>query len=142
MDGSGGTFGHAFAAGLAFGIVDVGQVVGHGDGLERTCLGALSASYASRRAVLARNCAFLLVVAGHKHAAVAASFVADLEDAARAGSRAGLAADTVFLINFREVRLWVDADCVILASAYAVAAAETAERTAVFSGEHGVGKGA
>ena len=142
VDGAGGALGHALAAGLALGEVDVGEVVGDGDGLEGAGFGALAAADTGGFAVFAGHGALLLVIAGHEHAAVVLALVADFEHAARACSGASLAAHAEVFVHLGQMGFRVDVDGIELAGIHAVAAAQACERAGALARIQRVGEGA
>lgn len=135
-----GAFGHALAAGLALGVVDIGEVVGHCDGLERTDLGALAAADTGGLTVLLGRSAFFLVITSHIYAAIVFAFISSFQHATRTSLHAGLATHALALIDFGKVGFGIDMDGVELAGCGAVTTAEAAERTGTFAGKHRVGE--
>ena len=141
-DGAGRTFIDTLAACFALVVVDVGEVVLHGDGLERTHLGALATTYTSGRAVFLCHSTLLLIVTGHIDTAVVLALVADFKHAARTSVGARLATHAEILDDLRKMRFGVEVNGVELAGGHTVAAAETSKRTSLLTGEQSVGEGA
>ena len=115
MDGACRTFASALAAGLAFGVVNVSEIVCHRDGFKWTNLCAFAAADAGSRTVFACNSAFFFVVAGNIYAAVVLAFVSCFEYATRTSLHAGLAANALVFFHFRKVGLRIDMDGIELA---------------------------
>ena len=93
---------NAFAARLALGRVDVGEVASHFDGLERAGLEALLAGNAANFATLHRNGAFVGVRAADIDTTVVLATRADFEQTARAGLDTGSASYALVRIHRRK----------------------------------------
>ena len=126
MDGVGGTLINAFLAEFALLEVDVGEVVGYGDGLVGTSLGTLAATDTCYLTFLHGHCAFLLVGASHVDTHAARALVAELYDGAGTSLHAGCTAHTLVLDDFGQAGLEIHFHCAVGAGLHAVAASETA----------------
>lgn len=133
VDSVGGTLKNAFAAGNALLIVDVGQVVGDGDGLHGTHLGAFATADTGVGTTLHGDGALLLVDAGDEDAAIHAAFVAQLNDAAWTRFGTGATGGALFLVDHRDA-IGAHMYGVKLACSHTVATAETPEGTSALAG--------
>lgn len=131
--GSGGAYGFALAAQAAFLIVDVGNVVGHGNGVERTFFGTLATADAGSRAGLAGDGSFVFVDAAYIHAARFRPFVAQLDDAFGTGFHTGTASGTQCFVDFGQTCLGIDAYGSESAGVFTIAIAQAAIGAARFT---------
>jgi len=134
------TFCHTFAAHLAFGVIDVGQIVFDRDGFERARLRALSAADARGFAVFHCNRTFFLIAARNVNAASFRPLVAYFDNASGTVLRTNAAADALLFVNSRQLGLRIDVDGVETASPLTVTATETSVGTVTFPDEKVVGK--
>lgn len=137
-DGPLRTFQFAFAARLALGRVDVGEVVLERDGFERTYLHAFSAPDACRRAGFPGKGSFVFVDALHVYTAVVLALRADFDDVPRTSLGTGSTRRTFRFIHLGNPCFGIYPDGVKLACAYAIAISQAAEETSRFSSACGV----
>jgi len=142
MDGASRASLFALAARLALLGVDVGEVATHLNSLERAGLEALLAAYAAHVAVLDDQGALVGVGASHIDTAVVLATGTNLDDATGTGLGAHAAAHALVGVNDGQTRDGVDVQCIEIASAGAVAQAETAFRAATFASVQGIGESA
>ena len=133
------TFVFALAAQLTLLVVDVGKVVGDGDGLERTYLLALAATDATNLAGLACHGTLVLVYAEHYHTATIAALVAELDDHARTCLHASTTGGTLVGIYLGEACLGVHVDGVKLTCLHAIATTQASIGTACLATTCGMG---
>ena len=93
--------GDALTAEAALGVVDVGEVVGYGDGLELTLLEAERAADTGIAAGLLGDPTFILVDAADEDTAALGSLLTQLDDVLRAGLDAGAAGYALVLEDDR-----------------------------------------
>ena len=132
---------NALAAQTALFKVNVGQIVFKRDGLKRTGLYALAATYAGHGARFPGYRPLILVNATHIDPAVHLVLVAEFNDKARAGLYAGTACSTFILINNRQTGVRVHADGIKLADLDTVTTPQTAVKTACGATVHQVCEG-
>ena len=124
------TFIFTLTAELALLIVDVSQVVGDGDSIERTYLLALATTDTTYLTSLASDGALILVYTKHYHAAAILALVAQLDDHARTSLHTCATSRTLLGINLGKTRCGVHADSIELTCSHTVATAQTAKGTA------------
>ena len=117
------TFVFTLAAELTLLVVDVSQVVGDGDGLERTHLLTLATTDTSYFTSLAGERTLVLVDTEHHHAATVASLIAELDDHAWTCLHTGTASGTLVGIHLGESCLGVHADSIKLTCFHTIATA-------------------
>ena len=124
------TFVFALTAELALLIVDVSQVVGDGDSIERTYLLALATTDTTYLTSLASDGALVLVYTKHYHAAAILALVAQLDDHARTSLHTSATSCTLLGVNLRKTRCGVHANSIELTCSHTVATTQTAEGAA------------
>ena len=67
MDGTRGALASAFATALALGEIDIGQIVLHSNGFERTSFRTLAATDTGSTAIFAGSSTFFFIDTGHEH---------------------------------------------------------------------------
>ena len=133
------TFVFALTAELALLIVDVGQVVGDGDSLERTYLLALAATDTTYLTSLASDGTLVLVYTKHYHATTILALVAQLDDHARTSLHTSATSRTLLGVNLGKTGSGVHADSIELTCSHTVATTQTAEGTACLATACGMG---
>ena len=97
----------ALATEAALGVVDIGEVVGDGDGLELTLLEAEATADAGIAAGLLRRAALILIDAADVDAAVLGPLLTQLDDGLRTSLDTGATGHALVLEDHRQARLLV-----------------------------------
>ncbi len=121
--------GDALTAEAALGVVDVGEVVGYGDGLELTLLEAERAADTGIAAGLLSDPTLVLIDAADEDTAALGTLLTQLDDVLRAGLDAGAAGYTLVLEDDRQARLGVHVHGVEVTRVDAVRQPQTAPAT-------------
>ena len=118
--------GDALTAEAALGVVDVGEVVGYGDGLELTLLEAERAADTGIAAGLLSDPTLVLVDAADEDATALGTLLTQLDDVLRASLDAGTTGYALVLEDDRQARLGVHVHSVEVTRVDAVRQAQTA----------------
>lgn len=129
VDSPCGTHGDAFAAQAAFIEVNVGDVVGDCDSLERTFFGAFAAAYARGIASFARHTAFVFVDAAYEYAAIFGAFLAKFNNATWARLDTSAACYTFCVVYYGQTGFGLHVNGIEFAGRHAIAATQTAVAT-------------
>ena len=129
MDRMGRTDGDALTTEAALGVVDVGEVVGDGDGFELTLLEAEGATNTRIATSLLSRSALVLIDAADEDASTLGAFLAELDDGLRASLDTGTAGHALILDDDGEAGLWVHVHGIEVTRVDAVSHAETAPAT-------------
>ena len=121
--------GDALTAETALGVVDVGEVVGYGDGLELTLLEAERAADTGIATGLLSDPTLILIDAADEDAAALGTLLTQLDDVLRAGLDAGTTGYALVLEDDRQARLGVHVHSIEVAGVDAVRQAQTAPAT-------------
>ena len=121
--------GDALTAEAALGVVDVGEVVGYGDGLKLTLLEAERAADTGIAAGLLSDPTLVLIDAADEDATALGPLLTQLDDVLRAGLDAGTAGYALILEDDRQARLGVHVHSVEVTRVDAVRQAQTAPAT-------------
>lgn len=126
MDGVRRADGDALTAEAALGVVDVGEVVGYGDGLELTLLEAERAADTGIATGLLSYPTLVLVDAADEDATALGTLLTQLDDVLRTSLDAGAARYTLVLEDDRQARLGVHVHSVEVTREDAVRQSQTA----------------
>ena len=133
------TFIFTLTAELALLIVDVSQVVGDGDSIERTYLLALATTDTTYLTSLASDGALILVYTKHYHAAAILALVAQLDDHARTSLHTCATSRTFLSVNLGKTCCGVHANSIELTCSHTVATTQTAEGAACLATARSMG---
>ena len=142
MDRMGRTDGDALTAEAALGVVDVGEIVGDGDGFELTLLEAEGATDTRIATSLLSDAALILVDTADEDTSAFGAFLSELDDGLRASLDTGTAGHTLILEDDGEAGLWVHVHGIEVTRVDAVSHAETAPATVGVPLVEGGGDGA
>ncbi len=121
--------GDALTTEATLGVVDVGEVVGYGDGLELTLLEAERAADTGIAAGLLSDPTFILIDAADEDATTLGPLLTQLDDVLRASLDAGAAGYALVLEDDRQARLGVHVHSVEVTRVDAVRQSQTTPAT-------------